>query len=103
MDAHDPALLDRTETPWGEAPDLPEASAWMPRLAPKPVLVANEGWIPGRVNFPVRGGDRDQRAVLRRALPDPQGGHVGNGHPRATGGSLPPQEFERLLAGLASA
>jgi single-stranded-DNA-specific exonuclease len=79
------------------------AAAWMRRLAPKPVLVANDGWVPGRVNFSVRGGDRDLRALLRAALPDPKDGHVGNGHPRATGGSLPPQEFERLLEGLAAA
>jgi hypothetical protein len=25
---------------------------------------------------------------------------LGHGHPRATGGSLPPMEFDRLLAGL---
>ena len=78
------------------------ATAWMRRLAPRPVLAANEGWIPGRVNFSIRGGDRDLRSLLREALPDPQGGHVGNGHPRATGGSLPLAEFERLLEGLAA-
>ena len=77
------------------------ATAWMRRLAPRPVLAANDGWVPGRVNFSVRGGDRDLRALLRDALPDPAGGHVGNGHPRATGGSLPPAEFERLLERLA--
>jgi hypothetical protein len=78
------------------------AAAWMRRLAPRPVLVANDGWIPGRVNFSIRGGDGDLRALLRAALPDPVEGHVGNGHTRATGGSLPPAEFERLLAGLAA-
>ena len=36
------------------------------------------------------------------ALPDPREGDVGNGHPRATGGALPADEFERLLAGLAA-
>jgi single-stranded-DNA-specific exonuclease len=54
------------------------------------------------VNFAVRGGSGDLRALLRGALADPQG-DLGHGHPRATGGSLPPGDFERLLAGLAAA
>jgi single-stranded-DNA-specific exonuclease len=76
------------------------ATAWARKLSPRPVLVANDGWVPGRVNFAVRGGNgADLRALLRRALTDPDG-DLGNGHPRATGGSLPPHEFDRLLAGL---
>ncbi len=75
------------------------ATAWARRLAPRPVLVANDGWVPGRVNFAVRGGDGDLRGLLRAALPDPSG-DLGHGHPRATGGSLPPTEFDRLLTGL---
>ena len=76
------------------------ATAWARKLAPRPVLVANDGWIPGRVNFAVRsGGALDLRRLLRQALPDADG-DLGHGHPRATGGSLPPGEFERLLAGL---
>lgn len=76
------------------------AITWARRLAPRPVLVANDGWIPGRVNFSIRGGAGDLRALLRAALPEPAGGEVGNGHARATGGSLPPEEFEKLLVGL---
>ena len=76
------------------------ATAWARRLAPRPVLVANDGWVPGRVNFAVRGGG-DLRALLRRALPDAEG-ELGHGHRSATGGSLAPAEFERLLAGLAA-
>ena len=78
------------------------AQTWARRLAPRPVLAANDGWRPGRVQFSVRGGgkDADLRALLRGALPDPREGDVGNGHPRATGGGLPADEFERLLAGL---
>jgi single-stranded-DNA-specific exonuclease len=78
------------------------ATAWARRLAPRPVLAANDGWVPGRVNFAVRGGDRDLRELLRAALPDATG-DLGHGHRRATGGSLAPDEFERLLAGLAAA
>jgi single-stranded-DNA-specific exonuclease len=63
------------------------------------VLVANEGYLPGRVNFAVRGGDGDLRERLRRALPG-AGGEFAHGHARATGGSLAPDDFERLLSGL---
>lgn len=57
--------------------------------------------LPGRVNFAVRGrgkGD-DVRARLRVALPDATG-EIGNGHARATDGSLNPEEFGRLVAAL---
>ena len=78
------------------------AQAWARRLAPRPVLAANDGWIPGRVNFSVRGGeDADLRALLRGAMDD-WTGDLGNGHARATGGSLVPDEFDELLAGLAA-
>jgi single-stranded-DNA-specific exonuclease len=77
------------------------AQAWARRLAPRPVLAANDGWVPGRVNFSVRGGDdADLRALLRGAM-DEWTGDLGNGHAKATGGSLVPDEFEQLLAGLA--
>ena len=75
------------------------AQSWARRLAPRPVLAANDGWIPGRVNFSVRGGDgTDLRGLLRGALGE-WTGDLGNGHPRATGGSLVPAEFEALLEG----
>ncbi len=51
------------------------------------------------VNFAVRGGAGDLRAVLRAALPD-VGGEFAHGHDRATGGSLSPDDFERLLGAL---
>ena len=54
------------------------------------------------MNFAVRGGDlRDPRELLRAALPE-QGGEFAHGHPRATGGSLEPPAFERLLAALSA-
>ena len=73
------------------------ATAWARRLAPRVVLAANAGWLPGRVNFAVRGGGgRDLRAYLRTALPE-AGGEFAHGHDRATGGSLEPAEFDLLL------
>ena len=77
------------------------ATTWARRLAPRMVLAANDDYLPGRVNFAVRGGASgdDLRVRLRAALPDATG-DLGNGHARATGGSLGPEEFERLMAGL---
>lgn len=77
------------------------ATAWARRLAPRPVLAANAGWIDGRVNFSLRGGDgADLRALLREAAPD-LADRIGFGHRAATGGSLPPADFDRLLTALA--
>lgn len=78
------------------------AAAWQRRLRPRPVLVANDGYLPGRVNFAMRGGGGDLRGLLRDALPE-AAGEFAHGHARATGGSLPPDEFERLLERLGAA
>ncbi len=75
------------------------ATTWARRLAPRVVLAANDDYLPGMVNFAVRGGDGDLRALLRAVLPD-VGGEFAHGHPRATGGSLAPVDFERLVAAL---
>jgi single-stranded-DNA-specific exonuclease len=75
------------------------ATAWQRRLAPRVVLAANDDYIPGRVNFAVRGGGGDLRAMLREALPD-EPGEFAHGHPAATGGSLAPDRFEALLVAL---
>jgi single-stranded-DNA-specific exonuclease len=77
------------------------AQMWARRLAPRPVLAANDDYLPGRVSFSIRGGDRDLRALLRGALPG-AGGEFAHGHPRATGGTLAPEDFEALLRGLAA-
>ncbi len=64
------------------------------------MLAANEDYLPGMVNFAVRGGDgADLRRLLRDALPG-QGGEFAHGHDRATGGSLDPDAFGRLAAAL---
>ena len=75
------------------------ATTWARRLAPRAVLAANDGYLPGRVNFSLRGGEGDLRALLQQALPG-EGGEFAHGHPRATGGSLEPEAFERLLSAL---
>ncbi|MDQ4018809.1 MAG: DHH family phosphoesterase, partial [Actinomycetota bacterium] len=72
------------------------ATAWSRRLAPRVVLAANDGYLPGRVNFAVRGESGDLRRLLRGALPD-AAGEFAHGHVRATGGSLPPEDFEELV------
>jgi single-stranded DNA-specific DHH superfamily exonuclease len=75
------------------------ATQWQKRLAPRPVIAANDGYLPGRVNFSVRGGEGDLRSLLRDALPE-LGGEFAHGHPRATGGSITPEQFEQLLSAL---
>jgi single-stranded-DNA-specific exonuclease len=72
------------------------AVQWQRRLAPRPVLAANDGYLPGRVNFSIRGGSGDLRRLLREALPEADG-EFAHGHDRATGGSLEPALFELLL------
>ena len=72
------------------------AALWQRRLSPRVVIAANDGYLPGRVNFAVRGGAGDLRALLRRALPEAEG-EFAHGHDRATGGSLAPSQFELLL------
>ena len=78
------------------------ATQWQKRLAPRPVIAANEGYLPGRVNFSIRGGTGDLRRLLRDALPEAEG-EFAHGHDRATGGSLTPDEFELLVRRLDNA
>ena len=77
------------------------AQTWQRRLAPKAVLAANDGYLPGRVNFAVRGGAEgaDLRRMLKEALPEAvaAGEEFAHGHDRATGGSLTVEDFELLL------
>lgn len=77
------------------------ATRWVTRLAPKIVIAANDGYLPGRVNFAVRSAAKiDLLAFLRGLELGTVEGEFANGHPRATGGSIPPTEFDRLLRAL---
>jgi hypothetical protein len=77
------------------------ATRWTTRLAPKIVIAANDGYLPGRVNFAVRSASGVDLLAFLRGLPLGEvEGELANGHPRATGGSVPPAEFERLLRAL---
>lgn len=71
------------------------ATQWQRRLAPRIVIAANDGYLPGRVTFSLRGGSGDLRRMLRDALPEATG-EFAHGHDRATGGSLTPDEFALL-------
>jgi hypothetical protein len=80
------------------------AVRWKTRLAGKIVVVANEGFLPGRVNFVVRSTRNLDLIAWLRSLPvEIAGEDFARGHPAATGGSVAPQEFERMLAALSSA
>ena len=76
------------------------AARWTRRLAPAVVIAANDGYLPGRVNFALRSAaPADLLAWLRRLPFAPaHEGEYANGHARATGGSLTPDDFERFLA-----
>jgi single-stranded-DNA-specific exonuclease len=77
------------------------ATTWARRLAPRVVIAANDGYLPGRVNFAARGGTGSLLALLRGALPEGDDlSEFAHGHDRASGGSLTPRDFDRLLAGL---
>jgi hypothetical protein len=69
------------------------------RLAPAVVIAANEGFLPGRVNFAMR-SDSDVNLLewVRSLLfSPPPSAEYANGHPRATGGSLSVEDFGRLV------
>jgi len=77
------------------------ATTWARRMDQRVVVIAaNDDYLPGRVNFAMRGGDGSLLARLRAALPAGVDAEAGHGHDRATGGSLAPADFEGLLRGL---
>ncbi len=76
------------------------AKRWSSRLKGYSVLAANTGYLPDRINFSMRTGtSEDLIALLRRHAPAdaPEFAH---GHVQATGGSLRPEQFQRLLQSL---
>lgn len=76
------------------------ATRWTSRLRGKIVVAANDGYVPGLVSFAMRTSDPDVDLIAYlRSLPVVRelGGELAHGHPRATGGRVPPQDFERIL------
>jgi single-stranded-DNA-specific exonuclease len=75
------------------------ATRWSRRLAPAVVIAANDGFLPGRVNFAVRSSSDVNLLAWLRGLPfaPPATAEYANGHPRATGGSLTFEEFEDFV------
>jgi hypothetical protein len=75
------------------------ATRWSRRLAPAVVLAANDGYLPGRVNFAARSHSDVDLLQWLRGLPftPSSESEYANGHPRATGGSLPIDDFERFI------
>ncbi|NBD09131.1 hypothetical protein [Corallococcus silvisoli] len=73
------------------------AMRWVQRLPEHTLIAANTGYLPGRVDFVIRG-----RAQME--LPEPLRGLVpaapGDAFARAIRGSLPPGEFLRLMDAL---
>jgi single-stranded DNA-specific DHH superfamily exonuclease len=77
------------------------ATRWATRLRDRVVVAANDGYLPGRVNFAMRTATRRNLVDLLRGLPLGRvEGELGFGHPAATGGSLVPADFDRLLRAL---
>ena len=76
------------------------ASSWARRLAPRIVLVANTGYMPGRVHVSVRSSeDIDLRAAMRALLPA-EGDDYAAGHTRATGAILTVAAYARLIGAI---
>ena len=74
------------------------AQIWRSRLPKFHVIVANDQYIPGRVNFSARSSGAQSVLDFLRSIPlSPGEGHFGHGHDAASGGSLPRARWEELL------
>jgi single-stranded DNA-specific DHH superfamily exonuclease len=74
------------------------AQIWRTRLPKYIVIVANDGYIDGRVNFSMRSASNINLLDFLRAIDLGEGeGSFGRGHDQATGGSLPPDRWKLLL------
>jgi single-stranded-DNA-specific exonuclease len=77
------------------------ASRWIRRLKGMIVIAANDGALPGRVQFAVRSSDtRLDLGKFVRGLGAASGGEVVARQRRAAGGTLPRAEFDRLIESL---
>jgi ATP-dependent DNA ligase len=74
------------------------AQSWRTRLPKYVVIVANEGYIPGRINFSARTSSGVNVLDLLRGIELSEGeGSYGHGHDSASGGSLPRDRWNELL------
>lgn len=74
------------------------AQIWRSRLPKFYVLVANDGYLPGRVNFAARStGEKRVLQFLRSFDIDAGEGSFARGHDHASGGSLPIDAWNQLL------
>jgi single-stranded DNA-specific DHH superfamily exonuclease len=74
------------------------AQSWRTRLPKYIVIAANQGYIPGRVNFSVRTNSGINVLDFLRDVNLSEGeGNYGNGHDSASGGSLPIERWQELL------
>ncbi|MEP0883718.1 ATP-dependent DNA ligase [Trichocoleus sp. ST-U3] len=77
------------------------AESWRTRLPKYIVMVANEGYISGRVNFSVRTASGiNVLDFLKNVDLSPGEGSYGHGHDSASGGSLPVERWNELLSSL---
>lgn len=77
------------------------AQIWRTRLPQYIVMAANEGYLPGRVNFSVRAaGDVNVLDFLQSQQLSAGEGSYGKGHDQASGGSLPFDRWHELLTKL---
>lgn len=75
------------------------AQIWRGRLPRYHVLVANTGYLPGKVNFSGRSSGILRVRELLRAH-EPEGEEIGRGHDQASGGSLSFPAWEEFLKSL---
>ena len=77
------------------------AQSWRTRLPKYVVIVANEGYIPNRVNFSARTSSGVNILDMLKGIELSEGeGSYGHGHDSASGGSLPVERWNELLVKL---
>ncbi|MEP0912469.1 hypothetical protein NDI45_16255 [Leptolyngbya sp. GB1-A1] len=73
------------------------AQSWRDRLPQYIVIAANDGYLPGRVNFSARSNSQNVLEFLQSQPISDGEGSFGHGHDQASGGSLPVDRWNELL------
>ncbi len=76
------------------------AQSWRGRLPKHIVIAANEGYMPGRINFAARSNSANVLEFLRAQTISDGIGTYGHGHDQASGGSLEINRWNELLTKL---